>query len=73
MTGYTSDQFKAWQKAMGWRNAYAADALGCSLDTISGYRAAGCPQKIALACRALAQMHGLVKNTVSYPWEQETV
>ncbi len=68
----TSDDFKAWRKAMGFTQAKAAEALGVSKPTVENYdkgvrRENGepviIPRTVALACAAL--FHKLE------PWSQE--
>lgn len=53
----TSDEFKAWQKRMGWSSAETARRLGITTDTVSNYRNLGIPERaktmVSLACAAL--------------------
>ncbi|ODN68540.1 helix-turn-helix domain-containing protein [Methylobrevis pamukkalensis] len=58
----TSEQFKAWRKALGFTQAAAAEALGLSKPAVENYdrgvrredgRAVVIPKVVALACMAI--------------------
>ncbi len=57
----TSDDLKAWQKAMGLSNNEAADWMGVSLSTWKSYVAPGKspPRPVQIAAKAAAETPGL--------------
>lgn len=51
----TREAFLAWRKRMNYNQRQAAEALGCSLRSISNWESgASIPKYIALACSAVA-------------------
>lgn len=62
--------FRGWLTHMGWSNSKAAEQLGVDRKTIASYRKNGAPEKVKLACRALAHAEQEKMLGTIYPWEK---
>lgn len=64
----TGAQFKAWRTLMKWSMREAAERLGVNRNTVLDYDRHGAPEKIRLACDALAVSHGVVTLNIRFPY-----
>jgi len=68
----TGAEFKAWRSLMGWSMRETGSRLGINRNTVLDYEHNGAPERIRLACRALAIDEKKVATAVVYPWERAT-